>query len=33
MFQMIWYNKDERTGEAVARVGGSRKGKTPTIMV
>ena len=29
----LWYNKGERTGEAVARVGGSRKGKTPTIMV
>ena len=27
-----WYNKDERTCEAVVRVGGSRMGKTPTIM-
>ena len=31
----LWYSrdndKDERTGEAVARVGGSRQGKTPAI--
>ena len=31
-FYCKWYNKDERTCEAEARVGGSRMGKTPPIM-